>query len=123
MRNLTGDGIIKLFSQEDLTQIYNRARIFVAPTRFGAGIPVKVLDAAARGIPVVTTRLIARQLNWQEECDLLVADHAKVFADQCIRLYSDSNLWQRLRTSALDRVSASFNHASFDEAVARILYG
>jgi glycosyltransferase involved in cell wall biosynthesis len=46
-------------SAEDLSPYYERARIFVAPTRFAAGIPIKILDAAAHGLPVVTASLMA----------------------------------------------------------------
>src|SRR5262249_31922508 len=43
---------------EDIVPIYEDARIFVAPTRFAAGIPLKVYEAAAHGLPVVTTPLL-----------------------------------------------------------------
>ena len=39
----------------DLTPVYDSHRIFVAPTRFAAGLPHKVHEAAAHGLPVVAT--------------------------------------------------------------------
>ena len=43
----------------DLTRLYDAARVFVAPTRYAAGIPHKVHEAAARGVPIVATPLLA----------------------------------------------------------------
>ena len=37
---------------ENLQEIYNNSRIFIAPTRFAAGIPHKVHEATAMGIPL-----------------------------------------------------------------------
>ncbi len=37
----------------DLDQLYSQARVFVAPIRYAAGIPLKIIEAAAHGVPVV----------------------------------------------------------------------
>src|SRR5262249_16660025 len=50
----------------DLTEFYDSARVFVAPVRYAAGLPHKVHESAARGLPVVATPLLAAQLGWQD---------------------------------------------------------
>lgn len=87
--------------QDDLTTLYDRSRVFIAPTRFAAGIPHKIHEAAAHGIPVVATKLLTSQLSWTNELELLSADDEQEFADQCVRLYTDPELWQSLRDNAL----------------------
>ena len=52
---------------DDLTPLYEDARVFVAPTRYSAGISLKVIEAAARGVPIVCTPLVSRQLGWSQE--------------------------------------------------------
>ncbi|MDX1645473.1 MAG: glycosyltransferase family 4 protein, partial [Thermoanaerobaculia bacterium] len=91
---------------EDLEAFYSRARLFVAPTRFSAGLPIKVLDAAARGVPVVATQLLERQLGWESGVELLSAPRtdAREFAALVTDVYRDEALWQRLRQAARDRV-------------------
>jgi O-antigen biosynthesis protein len=89
----------------DLTDAYARARVFVAPTRFAAGIPFKVHEAAARGVPIVLTSLLAEQIGWTHECEVLIAETPEDFAAQCQRLHSDKMLWNRLRERALARVA------------------
>ena len=44
-------GVRLLGVVDDLGPIYDGAKVFVAPTRFTAGLPLKVLEAAAYGLP------------------------------------------------------------------------
>ena len=101
---LVGPSVVALGLVDDLRPHYDSHRIFVAPTRFGAGIPLKVHHAAAAGLPVVCTSLVQEQLHWQRDDDLLVADEAAQFAEQCCRLYRQPELWMHVRNSALRRV-------------------
>ncbi|MCY4356429.1 MAG: glycosyltransferase [Gammaproteobacteria bacterium] len=87
-----------------LDELYNECRVFIAPTRFAAGIPHKVHEAASRGIPSVTTPLLAKQLGWKHEQELLCADGAALFAAQCLRLNSDESLWNQIRQGGLTAV-------------------
>ncbi len=106
---------------DNLLEFYNSSRIFVAPTRYAAGIPHKVHEAAAYGLPIVTTSLIAQQLQWQNERDLLVADQAQDFALQCIKLYQEESLWQKLRGNSLAKVNSECSPDAFTEKIKRIL--
>ncbi|HTS23803.1 MAG TPA: glycosyltransferase family 4 protein [Casimicrobiaceae bacterium] len=107
----------------DLAALFGQARVFVAPTRYGAGIPLKVVDAARHGVPVVATTLIAEQLRWQHGRELLVADDADAMAQACVDLHQDERLWERLRSAALDAVKRDFDPAAFDAAVAGVAWG
>jgi GT2 family glycosyltransferase len=90
---------------DDLTPYYANCRIFIAPTRFAAGIPCKVYDAAAYGISVVCSQLIQQQLGWNEG-EVLAADVTQPanFVQQCLRLYTDAICWKEVRNRALQRV-------------------
>jgi GT2 family glycosyltransferase len=118
---LADESVVMTGKIEDLAPIYNRSRLFVAPTRFAAGIPIKVQEAAAHGLPVVTTPLLAEQLGWRDGDELLVADSPESFADQCLRLYRDGELWGRLRANALDRVKKDYSQETFSATLGRIL--
>lgn len=106
---------------DDLSALYEQSRLFVAPTRYAAGIPHKVHEAAARGLPVVTTPLIASQLKWENETDLLTANNAAQFAHQCARLYRDAELWQRLRENGLKQIERQCSPDEFTHKLKRIL--
>jgi glycosyltransferase involved in cell wall biosynthesis len=106
---------------EDLTPYYNRSRLFVVPTRFSAGIPLKLVEAAAHGLPAVVTPLTALQLGWQEDRDLLVGHNPQDFANKVIDLYTDHRLFDSLRLNALDRIRQEYSPELFRKTLEHIL--
>ena len=105
----------------DLAPLYNQARIFVAPTRYAAGIPQKVCEAAASGIPVVSTSLIAQQLGWTPGEDLLVGDSADELAQRCVQLYTDPALWECIRDNSASKVTKDCSPDVFNTRLANLL--
>ena len=105
---------------KDLNDIYNQCRIFIAPTRFAAGIPHKVHEAAAYGIPCVTTPLLAKQLNWSDGEELLIGDTPGKFAEQCLRLYADQELWGGIRKQALSVIDNDCSELNFHKRLKSI---
>jgi glycosyltransferase involved in cell wall biosynthesis len=117
------EGVQFLGRRDHILPLYDAARVFVAPTRFGAGIPLKVQEAAAHGLPVVTTSVMGRQLGWEHGVHVLMADAPEAFAESCVELYRSAELWQRLRGQALERVAADCSPARFALELDRILKG
>jgi GT2 family glycosyltransferase len=95
---------------DDLTPLYDAARLFVAPTLRAAGLPYKVHHAAAHGLPVVCTPLLAGQLGWSSE---VRAAGAGDFAEAVCDLYQDAAAWQAQREAALRRVAADCSPETF----------
>ena len=106
---------------DSIRNTYGDCRIFIAPTRFAAGIPHKVHEAAAHGIPSVATALLADQLGWTDGSQLLVGDTAEEFAEQCVRLYQDAELWSQLRDAGLDAIIRDCSDDNF-QATLRDLF-
>ncbi len=76
-----GDRSIKALGfVEDLTDLYRRSRLFVAPLTEGGGIKIKILDAMARGLPVATTPLGAEGIVRADERALWIARDDADFA-------------------------------------------
>lgn len=109
-------------SLAELGPLYDAARVFIAPTRFAAGIPHKVHEAAAVGLPVVATSLLAAQLGWRAGEELSVADDAAGFAAAVARLYEDDALWQRQREAALAAVARDCDPARFRKTIDEALH-
>ena len=118
---LNDSSLTMLGQVKDLSPVYNTSRVFIAPIRFAAGIPLKIHEAAAHGVPVVVTPLLAEQLGWRDEEDLLVAVDTGGFAAQSARLYQDEALWTRLRMNALDRVRDDCAPDRFRKTIVRII--
>jgi glycosyltransferase involved in cell wall biosynthesis len=120
VQKLAGPSVHITGHLRDLSELYASARLFVAPTRFAAGLPHKIHEAAARGLPVVATPLLAGQLEWTER-ELAIAADAETFASRCCELYADPDQWLSKRNAALDRVRAECSPESFDKSVGDVL--
>jgi glycosyltransferase involved in cell wall biosynthesis len=78
------------------------ADVIAVPVRFGSGTRVKILEAFAHRIPVVSTRLGGEGLDVADQQHLLLRDEAEAFAVACARLLTDHALRRRLTDSAHD---------------------
>jgi GT2 family glycosyltransferase len=121
VQTLVSEHIHLLGRVENLDEIYDQSRIFIAPTRYAAGIPHKVHEAAAHGLPCVATELIARQLGWAHDEAILVGKDATEFAAQIARLYQDEELWTKIRAGSLQKLAEDCAPDQFDATVARLL--
>ena len=102
---------------DDLTPFFERARVFIVPTRFAAGIPHKAHEAAARGLPMVVSPLIATQLGWASSVG--VGATPAQFSEACVRLHQDASDWSVCRAALLRAVEQDCSPAAFAAAAAR----
>jgi glycosyltransferase involved in cell wall biosynthesis len=99
----------------DIVTELNRADVVVVPVRFGSGTRVKILEAFAHRIPVVSTTLGAEGLGLVDGRHLLLADSAQGLATACARLLTEPDLRQQLVHDAYERFLDAFDR----EVVAR----
>jgi len=121
IRNLAGPSVHITGYVPDLGELYANARLFIAPTRYAAGLPHKVHEAAAHGLPVIATSLLASQLEWTER-EIAIADDAESFAARCCELYADPEKWLNMRNAALERVKADCSPESFDRSMRDLIH-
>jgi glycosyltransferase involved in cell wall biosynthesis len=120
LSNLQDRNIEFLGRLNNISNYYDACRLFIAPTRFAAGIPHKVHEAASFGLPCVTTTLLAEQLDWQDGKQLLAADSAELFAEKCLKLYSDTALWQSIRSNAIKSVEDDCSSEKFSDHLLKL---
>ena len=118
---MASDDIRILDPIKDMAAMYAAHRVFVATTHFGAGILHRIHEAAAYGLPVVTTPLLAGQLEWEDRMQVSVADGAEAFAKRAIELYEDQALWESIRSRALEQVQVDCSTDRFDAQLDTIL--
>ncbi len=87
----------------DIAPLLQEAAATVVPTRAGSGMRVKILEAMATGLPVVTTTVGAEGIAVTAGHHLLIADDAAAFAAATIDLLTDASLCARLRAAAYER--------------------
>jgi GT2 family glycosyltransferase len=81
-------------------ETFRSTRVFVAPLRFGAGLKGKIGQALAFATPIVSTGIGIEGFPLCDERDVLVANDAQSFAAAIVRLYGDSELWERLSAAS-----------------------
>lgn len=94
---------------EDLTPNLERACLMVVPVRVGSGMRVRILEAFARGIPVVTTTIGLEGIDARPGEDVLVADEPEDFAREVIRLAKDPDLQERLSNNGRELVEKVYD--------------
>lgn len=105
-----------------LASLYGSSRVVVAPLRFGAGVKLKVLEAMAHGVPVVTTSTGAQGLPGLEEV-VPVSDNPERIADALVDLLLDDGRWIMVSDAAKTYISEKFSTASMAAALKNVLNG
>lgn len=83
----------------DLTPYLERAALMVIAVRAGGGMRVRILEAFARGMPVVTTTVGLEGIDAQPGKDILVEDTPVEFAEAILNLMDDPELCSHLATN------------------------
>lgn len=93
------------------------ARAAAVPLRAGSGTRLKIIEAWAYGLPVVSTRLGAEGLPVEDGVNALLAETPAEFAEALARVASDDALAKRLSEGAL-RAAAEFHPERIGEKLA-----
>lgn len=80
----------------DVQPFLERCGVFIVPLRAGGGMRVKILEALARGLPLVTTSLGCEGIAVQHGQHVLIADTPEEFAQATLRLLDDRALADEL---------------------------
>lgn len=105
----------------DTAPYFERSRLFVVPLRFGGGTRLKILEALARGVPVVTTSVGCEGLGLVHEQDVIVADEPGDFAAWIDRLLEDDELCRSLARRGRATVEARYDWPRIGKAFADAL--
>jgi O-antigen biosynthesis protein len=117
IQSLQVSGVFFHGAVKDLSEIYHKHRIAIAPIRFAAGISLKVIEAASYGLPVVATDLIADLLGWEKQVEIASISSPEGFAYACHVLYQDKEMWNIVRNNALALIEESYSMNSFANSI------
>ena len=85
------------------------SKIAIVPLRIGGGTRLKIYEAMAARVPVVSTSIGCEGLPLTPADHLEVADTAPDFAARCLALLEDCTLQQRLAEAAYNLVAERFS--------------
>jgi glycosyltransferase involved in cell wall biosynthesis len=101
----------------DIVTELRQADVIVVPVRYGSGTRVKIIEAFAHRIPVVSTTLGAEGLDVQDGRHLLLADTTEGLASACARLLTETDLRRRVTEAAYQRYLDAFERGVVEERV------
>lgn len=104
----------------DLTPYLSRMAVMVVPLWHGSGTRIKILEAWAHGIAVVSTSRGAEGLPCQHMENIWIADEASDFAAAVIYLLTDHATRRRLARSAYEEVQ-SYSWSVIEERLPAVL--
>jgi polysaccharide biosynthesis protein PslH len=85
------------------------ARVLVVPLTAGSGTRLKILEAMAAGVPVVTTTVGVAGIAAVPGRDVLIGDSSADLAAQAARVLDDDDLARSLSTSARALVESRYD--------------
>ncbi|MBI5878445.1 MAG: glycosyltransferase [Chloroflexi bacterium] len=95
-------------SVPDVRPYLARSTAMFVPLRLGGGTRLKILEAMAMGVPVISTTIGCQGLNVEDGLHIVVADDPEVFAAKAAALLVDRDLQHRLSASARE-LSATYD--------------
>jgi glycosyltransferase involved in cell wall biosynthesis len=105
----------------NLAPFYQQADLAIVPIRAGGGTRIKIIEAAAHGVPLVVTRIAAEGTTFQPGVDMLVADHHASFLRACLLLAQDRAMASRLATQARAKVKRDYSPAYWRARVSQVI--
>jgi len=94
----------------DAQSIVGDSSLLIVPLRAGSGMRVKILNALAQGLPVVTTTIGYEGIAALPGRDLLVADTAEGFAAACLRILTDEDMARSLSQNGRRLVEQAYDY-------------
>jgi glycosyltransferase involved in cell wall biosynthesis len=91
-------------SVEDVRPYLKGCDLMVVPLLTGGGTRIKILEAMAMGVPVISTTIGAEGLELESGVHLEIADDAEGFADLTTSLLSDTQRRRALADAAYTRL-------------------
>jgi glycosyltransferase involved in cell wall biosynthesis len=116
-------GVTVLGFVGDLTDCWNNADVLVVPLRSGGGTRLKILEAMARRVPVVSTSIGAEGLDLVNGVHLLIADTDDDLAAAVIETISDLAATERRVREAADLVEDRYQWESIEQRLRAAIDG
>jgi glycosyltransferase involved in cell wall biosynthesis len=117
------EGVVFAGFVEDLDQLYAEARVIACPITVGGGTRVKLIEAAAYGKAMVSTRIGAEGLDFADGEEIVLSDTDADIAAASVRLLVDDAACAALGAAARAKAMALYDAPGIRRNVAAMLRG
>ena len=102
---------------EDIRPYYGESIAAIVPVRTGGGTRLKILEAMAAGVPVVSTPLGAEGLAVSPGTDILIAEKDADWLPQLSALSTQGDLWNRLAEAGRHLVAVRYDWETLGQSL------
>lgn len=93
----------------DVKEYYNKASAVVVPLLTGSGTRLKILEAMALGMPVISTAKGAEGIDCVHEENIILADDRKSFTGELVGLLQNAGKRVQVGKKAKEFIEATYN--------------
>lgn len=112
------DRIVVSGTVPDLAPWFDRARVFLAPLRYGAGAKGKIIAAMVHGVPIVATAIASEGMELKNGKTIFHADDAASLISQTVKIYQMSaRKWLSLSKTIRAHATNAHSAAAATEAL------
>jgi len=116
----TVSNVIVTGTVDDVRPHLAQAQMLVVPLRIGGGTRIKIFEAMAMGVPVISTRLGAAGLPVTDGRDIVLAETPVEIAAAVVRLRRDETLRRRIGDAGRRLVESGYTWAEAGDRFSRI---
>lgn len=121
IRSLAGPGVEFLGRVDDIRPYLARSGIMVLPLRFGGGVRIRMMEAAAMGVPVVSTPVGVAGMGLVDGRDYLEASTAEGMAERISELLVDRDRALEIGKNARLWAEETISMADYPERLDRLI--
>ena len=110
-------------SIEALSELYEKTRLAVVPLRSGAGVKGKVIEAMAKGVPVVGTDIAFEGMPKDEGYLYKGVNTPEAMIKEIERVYTNKEAWVQLSAFGKEYVASNFNKDNMKQVFRDIIEG
>lgn len=90
-----------------------RARVILAPIRFGAGIKGKLLEAMEYGTPSITTSIGAESMHGTLSWNGFICDDDELFVKRAVEMYTSKTEWTTAKNNGYEIIKQRYLKSLF----------
>ena len=109
------EGFIIKGRAESSADVMAKARVLLAPLRFGAGLKGKLVEAMQYGTPSVTTEIGAEGINGDHEWSGFIVNDAESIAEKAVELHEKKSIWLKSQRNGLKILKNRFDKTIFEQ--------
>ncbi len=109
------DGFFIMGRAADANEVVKKARVVLAPIRFGAGLKGKLLEAMQCGTPSVTTNIGSEAMHANLPWNGFIENDIAKFAKQAVLLYGEENVWKQSQKNGVAIINECYQKNKYSD--------